>query len=236
MSAPLTLTGIQSADIDIRPDAFASRDAALNAARLIQTVTDSLDAEWAAEALKAVTALARDVEACRTEIKAPVLSISRRIDETAKTFVADLLVERDRLNRLLGEYQLAERNKADSARREAQAEADRLAREAAQAARLAERATNDGQAEQAQQVAAAAEVAAVQARVAVAEIKPVNPDGVLLRLNWKYEVTDIKELWKARPDLCLIEPNAAAIRAQIPHNQSIPGLRVWSEAKASVKI
>jgi len=50
------------------------------------------------------------------------------------------------------------------------------------------------------------------------------------------EVIDIKALYAARPDLCVIEPNGAAIRAQIPHNQTIPGLRVWSEAKASVKV
>lgn len=232
MNQPLTITGIKHADIDIEPGAYAAKEAALHASKLVIAVTDPLDAEWAAEALKAVTSLCKEVEACRTEIKAPVLAIGKRIDETAKTFVADLIIERDRLNRILGEYQLAERTKADAARREAQAEADRLAREASKAALEADRSTT----EQAQQVAAAAEVAAIEARVAVAEIKPVKPEGVSVRLNWKYEVEDIKALFAARPDLCVIEPNSAAIRSQIPHNQTIPGLRIWSEAKASVKV
>ena len=33
---------------------------------------------------------------------------------------------------------------------------------------------------------------------------------------------------------CTIEPNNAAIRAVIAHNQAIPGLRVWSETAAIV--
>lgn len=70
---------------------------------------------------------------------------------------------------------------------------------------------------------------------AVATIAPTKPEGVAVRQSYKFEVTDIKALFKARPDLCVIEPNNAAIRAQIPHNQNIPGLRIWQEAKASIR-
>ena len=74
-----------------------------------------------------------------------------------------------------------------------------------------------------------------QARVAVAAIAAIKPEGVALRQLWKFEVVDIRALFKARPDLCVIEPNNASIRAQIPYNQSLPGLRIWQEAKASVR-
>jgi hypothetical protein len=57
----------------------------------------------------------------------------------------------------------------------------------------------------------------------------------VLNQPYKFEITDINALFKARPDLCVIEPNGAAIRAQIPHNQNIPGLRIWQEAKARVR-
>jgi hypothetical protein len=235
MSAALTLSGLQNAQIDILPEVYTRRDVAVLEARQITSIGDAFEAESAADALRAVSTIAKEIEEARKIVKDPVLALGKKIDETAKTFVADLIIEKDRLQRLLGDHQAAEQRKADKLRREAQEEADRLAREAATAARAAERATTDGQAEQAQQAAAVAEVAAVEARVAVAEIKREGPSGTVLNQPYKFEITDINALFKARPDLCVIEPNGAAIRAQIPHNQNIPGLRIWQEAKARVR-
>jgi hypothetical protein len=234
MSA-LTLSGLQNAQIDIIPEVYTRRDVAVLEARQITSIGDAFEAESAADALRAVSNLWKEIEAARKTIKGPVDDLVKKIQDTAKTFCADLVIEEERLKRLLGDHQAAEQRKADKLRREAQEEADRLAREAATAARAAERATNGAQAEQAQQAAAVAEVKAVEARVAVAEIKREAPSGTVLRQTYKFEVTDINALFKARPDLCVIEPNGAAIRAQIPHNQNIPGLRIWQEAKASVR-
>jgi hypothetical protein len=235
MSTALTLSGLQNTQLGIIPEVYTRRDVAVLEARQITSIGDAFEAESAADALRAVSTIAKEIEEARKIVKDPVLALGKKIDETAKTFVADLITEKDRLQRLLGDHQAAEQRKADKLRREAQEEADRLAREAAQAARAAERATTDGQAEQAQQVAAQAEVKAIEARVAVADIKRDGPSGTMLRQAYKFEVTDINALFKARPDLCVIEPNNAAIRAQIPHNQNIPGLRIWQEAKASVR-
>jgi len=46
---------------------------------------------------------------------------------------------------------------------------------------------------------------------------------------------DITALHAARPELCLIEPNNAAIRAVVKTGAQIPGLRVWQEAGAIVR-
>lgn len=235
MSTVLTIAGLQNTQIDLAPDAFERREDILATTRSVTAVADAMDAEIAADALRLVTGLVKEVEDARTTIKAPVLELGKKIDATAKGFAADLATEKTRLERILGDYQAAERAKADKLRREAQEEADRLAHEAQKAAVAADRATNSGDADRTQQVAAAAETKAIEARVNVATIAPTAPAGVAVRQNWKYEVTDIKALFKARPDLCVIEPNAAAIRAQIPHNQDIPGLRIWQEAKASIR-
>lgn len=236
MSTPaLTLTGLQHAQIDLAPDAFERRSVALNAAARVPAVEDAMDAEDAADALRLLSGLVKEVEAARKVVKAPVLDLSKKIDDTAKDFVAEVAAEKARIETALGTYQAAEQRRADAARRAAQDEADRLAREAAKAQREADRATNAGEAERTQQVAAQAETAAIEARVVAAEIAPAKPAGVAVRQPWKFEVTDINALFKARPDLCVIEPNNAGIRAQIPHNQNIPGLRIWQEAKASVR-
>ena len=237
MSAPslLTISGLSATQIEITTTAHDERQRALALASRVTAVTDALDADECADALRAVTALVKSVESARVEIGRPVLELTRKINDTAKDFVSTLSSEKARLENILGEYQAAERAKADRLRREAQDEADRLAREAARAATVADRASTSVEADRAQQAAAQAETAAIEARVAVATIAPTKPEGVAVRATWKFEVTDIKALFAARPDLCVIEPNNAGIRAQIPHNQNIPGLRIWKEAKASIR-
>jgi uncharacterized protein (DUF2384 family) len=231
----LTLTGLQHAQIDTQPDAFRRRDMVLAASQRILSVADAMEAEEAADALRALAGLCKQVEADRKQIKAPVLELSKKIDALAADFIAAVAAEKDRLETALGTYQAAEQRRADAERRAAQEEADRLAREAARAQLQADRATNQAEQDRTQQAAAQAEAKAIEARVVAAEIAPVKPAGVAVRQPWKFEVTDVKALYAARPDLCLIEPNNAAIRAQIPHNQNIPGLRIWQEAKASIR-
>lgn len=46
---------------------------------------------------------------------------------------------------------------------------------------------------------------------------------------WNYEVTDIGELYKARPDLVKIEERRREILEALKTNQSIPGLRVFED-------
>lgn len=235
MSAPITLTGIDHAQIEIAPGSSARRADILATTRAVTAVADAMDAAIAADALRLVSGIVKEVEASRVEIGKPVLEVTRKINALAKEFTTDLADEKSRLERILGEYQAGEERKADAARRVAQDEADTLARAAAQAQRAADRAPTETAQEHAQQAAAQAESKAIEARVIAAEIAAIKPEGVALRQSWKFEVTDINALFNARPDLCVIEPNNAGIRAQIPHNQSLPGLRIWQEAKASVR-
>ena len=236
MSTPaLTLTGLADAQISVAPDAHERRSIALNAAARVGEVADAMDAEDAADALRLLAALSKETEAARKIVKEPVLALGKKIDETAKTFIADVEREKARIETALGTHQAAERRKADEARRAAEIEANRKAAEAARAAIVADHAATQAEADRAQQAAAKAEVEAAEARIVAAEISPTKPAGVAVRETWKFEVTDINALFKARPDLCLIEPNNAAIRAQIQHNQSLPGLRIWQEAKASIR-
>lgn len=235
MSTLLTVSGLQHAQLDLAPGATERRDQALAHAAMVTTIGDAFEADLAAGTLKEVTDLCREVEAARTAIKAPVLELGRKIDGIAKDFSSKLEAEKSRIGRVLGEFQAAERAKAEEARRAAEAEARRKAEEAAKAARAAEMATNQAEADRAQQEAAKKEAEAQAAALAAAEARPVVPEGTTTRRNWKYEVTDLAALFKARPDLCVIEPNAAAIRAQIPHNQNIPGLRIWTEAKTTTR-
>lgn len=235
MSAPITLTGIGDAQIQIALNSHVRRFEALIRAQSVLSVSDDLDAEEASDALRLLTQLAKQVEAARVEVGKPVLELTRKINATAKDFIGEVLEEKARLEGILGTFQAAQERKADAARRLAQDEANRFAADAARAQHAVEQAVSATEIERSQQAAAELEVKAIEARVAVAAIAAIRPEGVAVRSLWKFEVTDINALFKARPDLCVIEPNNANIRAQIPYNQSLPGLRIWQESKASVR-
>lgn len=235
MSTALTLTGLQHAQCELAQGSFERRADILATTRAVTSVVDAMDAEMAAHALRLVTGIVKEVESSRVEIGKPILELTRKINSIAKEFSQDLADEKARLESILGEYQAAERRAADAARRLAQDEANRFAADAARAQHAVERAVSATEIERSQQAAAELEVKAIEARVAVSAIAAIKPEGVAVRSLWKFEVIDINALFKARPDLCVIEPNNAGIRAQIPHNQSLPGLRIWQEAKASVR-
>lgn len=234
MTSILTLSGLQHAQLDIIPSAIEVRDKLANEARAIAFITDAMDADAATSVLRDIAAQIKVCEATRTEIKAPVLELTRKIDGTAKDFAAPLEVEKARLSRILGAWQQGERDKAEKAQREAQAEARRVADEEAKKVASAE--IEHGA--DAPETVAATEAAAdrvAEARVAVAQVAPVQPKGTAVKRTWKFEVTDLKALAAGRPELVIVSPNNAAINAIIKHNQSIPGLRVWEDVQTIIR-
>lgn len=231
--------GLNTPVVAFRPEAFEAKKLALASARAVVTVTDAVSQEAAGKALQAVAALAKQIEAAHRAIKAPVLAFGKEIDSVAKAFSAELDAEKRRLSVLVGTYQEQERAKAakiaEAARK---AEEQRLAKLAAeQNARVAEEVkgrTGTLSADiEAMQGKAVADVVAIRQEAAAATVSA--PEGVGVRKSWKFEVTDLAALFKARPDLCTVEPDNAAIRAAVKKSQSIPGLRIWSESVASVR-
>lgn len=223
-TASLTLTGLQHAQIELAQGSYERRADILATTREVIQIADAMDAEIAADALRLVSAICKEVEESRVEIGKPVLAVTRKINSLAKEFTTDLAAEKTRLEWLLGTYQAEEKRKADLARSEAQHRAQRLYTQTQETARNAS--PEDAEKAEANVLAAYAAAAAIEAH---------KPEGLAVRQAWKFEVTDIQALFQARPDLCVIEPNNAEIRAEIPHNQSLPGLRIWREAKASIR-
>lgn len=232
MSDLITLThDISDTQLAIMPALEAARKAALAEAATITTVTNPFDAECATEAARGCKTLAKDVEAARKAVKQPILDLGRKIDDTAKEFVGPLTQEVNRIERAVGAYQAAEREKAEKAKRAAQEEERRIREEAARKAAFAE---SDEEAEQALN-AAADQVSTLRQETAKIERKPA---GTALLMQRKWEVEDIEALFEARPELVRLEPNGDAIRALLKSSKklpSIPGLRVWEEAKTSIR-
>lgn len=218
--------------------AKARRDELLVLAASVTTIADRLDADDAMATLRQLTEFSNSIEEQRNEAKAPVLLLGKQIDALAKEITATIAVEVTRIGRGLGEFEASERAKAEDERRKAQAEVARIAEEtrkrAIEVSKAAEnplamaRAVDDVVAKGAEQVAAVKQQAA--------QYVPPKATGSKLRGTVCFEVTDIKALYAAHPELVVLEPNGTAIRAicKTNPNLQVPGLRHWVEQKLSV--
>lgn len=225
----LEVRGLSATVISLADGAEAHRNSLIAQSVVITEISDDFTAETAGGALKLLQEMARAVEAQRSEVKAPVLKLGKDIDAVAKGFVGPLETEINRLRLMLGTYLDEQRRKA--------AEAER-ARQEAIAKAAAEEAARKAAPAPADEFEAA--MAAPSAIAFPPPLPPpvayVPPAGIQTRNLWKYEVTDIVALHKARPDLVVLEPHGRAILAALSAatgTPNIPGLRVWQEATAT---
>ena len=239
MNTALTVTGLQAAEIAIAPEARELRDKLLVEIREVTAVSDAFDADVAADVLKRATQLTRGIEADRTTVKAPVLALGKQIDALAKEITAELNDEIGRVSRVLGSYQLAEKQKAEAADRLARDEARRIQAEAEQKAReVAKAADSDTEAlAAASQIMDTAAAKIVETRKAIVSTVAPKAADTAVRVDVCFEVDDIVALYAARPELVNLEPNGAAIRAICKANPKLqlPGLRHWTEAKTNIR-
>lgn len=229
---PLVLAGLGSPIISLTKDAIEARDGHLGRLVNIQDILDPQAAESVAASLQDAKGFLREIERGRTEVKRPLLDLGRNVDAMAKELVADLTQETNRVARILGDYQLAQRRREEAARREAEA-AEAKARE--EARRKLEAATTQRQRTRA--------VAQFEKRVdaAAAKVEAASAprlEGISARTVRKFDVHCVRALFKAHPDLCHISPNGPAIRAFIKDRDEadqVPGLRFWDEATATIR-
>jgi uncharacterized protein YfcZ (UPF0381/DUF406 family) len=171
----LVLTPKADLSVSLAPDAITTRDDAVGVAKEITAITDDLDLEIAADALRNLKHLAREVETSRIAVKAPVLKLGRQIDDTAAQFVATVVHETVRIERLLSDYHATQRRLAAEAERARQAEADRLAAEAVNLRHAAEAA------EAARLAALAADRDAAERDMLGQKVRQAELDGIAAR-------------------------------------------------------
>lgn len=221
MDTLMKVANVAAVEIDMLPDALARKAAMLADAKLIESVSDAFTLDTATEALKAISALIRDVEACRKTVKAPVLDLGKRIDAKAAEYCAELNTEKARIGQLIAAYELTVRRKREEEERRMRAEQARIQAEAAAAYETAQ--TDE---------ARAAVLDSAKEQLASAKSQAVidpRPKGLKLRTTLKFEVVDEKALHAARPDL--FSPDETKIRAALKLTKDIPGLNVWEETK-----
>ena len=249
----IILHGVKEVTLDLTAEAHLLKSAALKESQKIVAVNDSESQQVAVTTLSNLKGILKKLESSRTEIKAPVLELGKRIDSKAKEFAQELTAEESRLHNMIQAHYRAEKEKADSDRRMAEAmerkrkekaeeealaiemERRRREQEANNAKTAAEYERNKAESErlatEAEKVRAAAESAPKPEVEA-----PAKAEKMTVRTVWKHRVLNLAALYQARPELVRMEANTNAINAAIRGGDTqIAGLEIWEEPDISVR-
>jgi len=218
------------------PTEESRNDLALRAVSITAIATAD-ENEAAGEIVRDIRRYLKDAEAARVVLSKPLLEAQRQLKALVDDHVAPLIAEQKRVEALAVGFAQAEARRVAREEEERQAayrkaEAERMALE--EKARIqAEKANTEKQQVAAIKTAQAAEAKAAEVAQVLATPAPVaaKSKGQQVRRVLKYEVTDVRALYAARPELCTIEAKASAINAVCVPELPVPGLRLWWEDK-----
>lgn len=249
--------------ISISAEAEENRNQIALTASNVTAITSPEQNELARTSAVAIRKYIKDVESVRQELTKPALEWQRRVKELADDHLQPLKDELDRLQTLATAFIEAEnkrvaaeeemRRKAFLKAQQEQFEAqERAAKAAAKAAALAAPVTaavNDPltnaivePSAKAEAAAAKAEVEQQKAEAAADKVQSIistpaarveKAKGQSVRQVLCYEVLDIHEVYKARPELCKLEISPAAVKSTCDPKFPVAGLRLWWENKST---
>lgn len=229
MNESLMVREDSSLTISFTHEAETRRIEALAEASLVTAVENSNQQQMAVDALQVVSALLKEVESQREEIKKPVLLFSRKIDESAKTFREEKLPHRVfkeslsaaklRIEKLLADYVALQNTRIRAEQNQFSQSLSAL--ETEREAKIA----NASSIEDIEAIREDyAQKAAALGPCPVAE----KADGQMNRNDIEIEVTDIWLLARMHPTLVKCEPKRMDIKEAIKAGLNVQGV-TWKE-------
>lgn len=159
----ITAPEIDLAQISFLPSASQHKDELLEQASLVQSVTGPGSQAMAVQVARDIKAEIKMVESCRVAVKEPFLATCRKIDAIAKSHVEQLIVQSNRIDNLISNYQAAEIEKEREAQRKLNEERERIRREQERLQREAEAKAREAELQRQREMQAAAEKARQEA-------------------------------------------------------------------------
>ena len=221
MSNLILKKGFGEMDISLASEAYDVKTSLLNNSKTMLAVNDGFEATMVADSQRSLRHLISQIEESRKAAKAPILKFGKMIDGLAKEFIEEVKEEETRIGRLLGAFQIVERDKKIAAEKIARIEEFKILSEAAKAAFD----NSDSIAE----IDEDSRTKILRLRQEAAS-KHDAVKGVKVRTTIKFKIESEAELMAARPDL--FSPNDYKIRAALKINKTIPGITVWGEIKS----
>jgi hypothetical protein len=247
----LELKNMDAVQVAIAPTAYEKRDALLTESVAITAIEDALDYQMAVDFLRKIKAMKAGVEGSRTQIKAPVLDTGRKIDSLAKDFIAPLDPVEARITGLIKTHERKQREIAEAAERQRQAElqaienarlaAEREARAKAEAAQAAARTEQERVAAAARanaELKRLADQAIVQqekAQATALALPASRPQGVSAKVVYKFTVTDIKAVYAMHPEFVELTIKKSAVNTALDAGlRDCPGLNIFKDESIRV--
>jgi hypothetical protein len=207
----------------ITAEAEQKRDDLICQSSEIKHVTNAVQQNSAVDAARAIRTYVKDAEGTRVKLTKPLLDAQRLLKRVADEHVAPLVAEQERVERMVTVFQEAEQRRV-----QAEIEARRIAYETAERDRLA--AEQLGMDDEAKAIAEH-----VQDIIMAAMPEASKSAGASTSKVMRYEVTDIAEIYKVRPDLVKLEIKAAAVLSTCRPELPVPGLKLWLENSTSIR-
>lgn len=176
-------------------EAIRQKEQALKLAEVITKITNAEEQEAAIIAAGRLKGLSQAVEQTRKEIKKPFLDAGKAIDAKAYEYCRDIDLRVAEIEKLVGSFQRAQRQKEEEAERAAKKERDR-----AQAAlNIAQIREHEAKTEK-ERLAAQLDLMEAQDEVATATATVVSPaipaaKGAAVQEKVEFEVTDIEAFY-----------------------------------------
>jgi len=173
-------------------------------ARKITSIATATENDTARNIAVEIRTHVKEVEAARVSLTKPLLDGQRMLKKLSDDHIAPLEAELQRLQRLATVF--------------LEAEQVRVAAEMKARLELAAEAKTD------------ADFAVIANEAMPAE---AQAQGQTLRKVLKWEVTDLRALYLARPELCKLEAKASAINVSCVPEMPVPGLKLWWQNAAT---
>ena len=226
MSANLIARDDSRLAVMLTNEADELKAAALECAGLIGRVSNAAEQELAVAAQKELHRVLSLTEAARKAVKEPVLDYGRKIDDTAKKFIAELKEEEIRIARLVGNFQtleLAKARAAEAARLKELADVERRRQE--ELSRATSHDEYDAIQERANEEAASVPV-----------VTHVKVAGQVVKEDWEIDVSDIWALARAHPMCVKIEPRRSEIKQLLDAGITPAGVKARKVVVSGVRL
>lgn len=233
MSAPdsqaLVLTDHAIRRFGYTETALVRKHFALAGAEIVKSIETANDQQLAVTVQKVLAELINQAKEEVKAAKAPAKSFIAFIDDVSGKFLSELEHERDRLTRLVGDFQALEEARV---RAEKQIQNDKLlALERERAAEIALAKSHD---ELDSIQAKYAEKAALEANSAPAQA--IREPGQIVRQDWEILISDIHLLYRAHPVCVKLTALTGEIKSLLDAGVKVAGVTATKITKAGVRV
>jgi hypothetical protein len=226
---------------EVDDSAAKKAEALVSAARLCEAVTNAAEQDTAVSAARDIRTWVKEVRKVGKELRDPLNTAAKKIIELENRYCAPLEAEQERIERLVADFQAAERKRAEEAERKRLAEiaeAERIRAEAEAKLKQAEESlSSEADLQEAIRLERQAKEAMKAAQAALSSPVPEvrKASGASTRRVLRYEVVDVHALYLARPELVKLEPRAQAILSTCTPENPVPGLKLWWEDQTVIR-